>query len=108
MTPTRTTLNILAVRPIRTQHSRTIVLTAIALLFVAPAFAQDATKPEEVLANNDLNKDGVITREEATKAGRQLAQLWDYFDLNKDGKVDMDELKKVLATTPAPKPPDKP
>ena len=41
-----------------------------------------------VMANNDLNKDGVITKEEATKAAKQLIQAWDTYDLNKDGKVD--------------------
>ena len=61
------------------------------------AHAQAPVTPEFVMANNDLNKDGIITREEAMKAGRQLAQAWDFFDTNKDGKVDMDELKKGLA-----------
>jgi hypothetical protein len=52
-----------------------------------------------VIANNDTNKDGVVTKDEATKVGRTLAQMWDTFDANKDGKVDLDEVKKGLAAT---------
>jgi EF hand len=61
-----------------------------------PGGGQQIT-PDFVMANNDLNKDGVITKEEATKAGKQLIQVWDTYDLNKDGKVDRDELVKGLA-----------
>jgi hypothetical protein len=49
---------------------------------------------EMVLTNNDENKDGTITKEEATKAARNLIQRWDAADLNKDNKVDAAELKK--------------
>jgi hypothetical protein len=52
---------------------------------------------ETAMANNDLNKDGVITKAEATKAARRLIQSWDQYDLNKDGKVDKTELAKGLA-----------
>ena len=54
-----------------------------------------ATRPEAILANNDLNKDGVITKEEATKAGKALGRMWDSYDLNKDGKVELAELAKA-------------
>jgi hypothetical protein len=78
-----------------------------ALGVVAAAFAQapapgaggapQVATPEVVMANNDTNKDGIITKEEATKVGRNLAQAWDQYDANKDGKVDMEEIKKGLA-----------
>jgi hypothetical protein len=61
-----------------------------------------AITPEAVMANNDANKDGIITKEEATKAARNLAQRWDAFDANKDGKVDIEEVKKGLAAGAGP------
>jgi hypothetical protein len=65
-----------------------------------------AVTPETVLANNDANKDGIITKEEATKAARNLILRWDVADLNKDDKVDTEEIKKWLAAggvnAPAP------
>jgi hypothetical protein len=82
-----------------------IVFMLPALFAVSVAQAQAAVTPEFVMANNDLNKDGIITREEATKAGRQLAQTWDFFDTNMDGKVNTDELKKGLAAAQAGAPP---
>lgn len=48
-----------------------------------------------ILANNDLDKDGVVTKEEAKKAGKALIRMWDSYDLNKDGKVELAELAKV-------------
>jgi len=57
--------------------------------------------PEFVLANNDLNKDGIVTREEAMQVGRVLGQSWETYDVNKDGKVDLQELQGVRAATVA-------
>lgn len=54
-----------------------------------------AARPEAIMANNDLNKDGVITKEEAVKSGKALARMWDSYDLNKDGKVELAELAKA-------------
>jgi hypothetical protein len=52
-------------------------------------------RPEVILANNDLNEDGVVTREEASKAGRALARMWDSYDLDKSGTVEFVELAKA-------------
>jgi hypothetical protein len=78
------------------------LLVAGAVQAQAPAPAPGAggpgaVTPETVLANNDANKDGIITKEEATKAARNLILRWDAADLNKDNKVDMEEIKKWLA-----------
>lgn len=54
-----------------------------------------AARPEAILASNDLNKDGVVTREEAKSAGRALIRMWDSYDLNKDGSVDLAELARA-------------
>jgi Ca2+-binding EF-hand superfamily protein len=62
-----------------------------------PGSATSQVSVETAMANNDLNKDGVITKAEATKAARRLIQSWDQYDLNKDGKVDKSELAKGLA-----------
>lgn len=53
-----------------------------------------AARPQTILANNDENKDGVVTKEEATKAGKALIRMWDSYDFNKDGKVDLAELSR--------------
>lgn len=54
-----------------------------------------AARPEAIMANNDLDKDGVITREEAKTAGRALIRMWDSYDLNRDGIVELAELAKA-------------
>lgn len=65
----------------------------------------DGTRPVQVrpasinsiLDSNDLNRDGVITREEATRANRLLVLSWDQYDVNKDGVVDAAELTRNRA-----------
>lgn len=52
-------------------------------------------RSDAILANNDLDKDGIVTKEEASKAGKALIRMWDSYDLNKDGKVELAELAKV-------------
>jgi hypothetical protein len=52
---------------------------------------------ETILANNDLNKDGIIIKAEATKVGAGLIRQWDMYDLNKDDKVDKLEIAKAIA-----------
>lgn len=54
-----------------------------------------AARPEAILASNDLNKDGVVTKEEAKTAGRALTRMWDSYDLDKNGTVDLAELAKA-------------
>lgn len=54
-----------------------------------------AARPEAILASNDLNRDGVVTKEEAKTAGRALIRMWDSYDLNKDGIVELSELAKA-------------
>lgn len=54
-----------------------------------------AARPETILANNDLDKNGVVTKEEAKTAGKALFRMWDSYDLNKDGKVEYAELAKA-------------
>lgn len=51
-------------------------------------------RPEAIMASNDLDKDGIVTKEEATKAGKALIRLWDSYDLDKDGRVDYADLAK--------------
>jgi hypothetical protein len=52
-------------------------------------------KPEQVIASNDQNGDGIVTKEEATKFGGGLARLWQIYDIDKDGKVDAAEVAKA-------------
>lgn len=54
-----------------------------------------AARPEAILASNDLNKDGVVTRDEARTAGRALIRMWDSYDLNTDGVVELAELARA-------------
>lgn len=51
--------------------------------------------PKEVISSNDQNGDGIVTREEAVKAGKALIGLWSTYDLNNDGKVDIAEVAKA-------------
>jgi hypothetical protein len=67
----------------------------------ATATAAPVPTAESVMANNDLNKDGIITKAEATSSGARLILQWDVYDLNKDDKVDKVELAKGLAVTRA-------
>lgn len=53
-----------------------------------------AARPETIIANNDLNKDGVVTKDEAKTSGKALFRMWDSYDLNKDGQVNYAELAK--------------
>ena len=83
------------------------MLSAVATLLVASAVQAQApgggpgASPQatidQMMTNNDANKDGVITKEEATKANLRLIAAWDTYDLNKDGKVDSAEITKALA-----------
>jgi hypothetical protein len=57
------------------------------------AAAQGIPPPEQIMAENDEDKNGEITREEAESSGTPLAQFFDQFDSNKDGKITMAELK---------------
>lgn len=52
-------------------------------------------KPEQIIALNDLNGDGIVTKEEAMKMGVGLDRLWQLYDLDKDGKVDVAEVAKA-------------
>jgi hypothetical protein len=92
---------------------RILGISALISFALGAAHAQAPVTAEFVMANNDLNKDGVISHDEANKAGRQLAQTWAFFDTNQDEKVTMEELKAGLAaraqqtaaTPPAATPP---
>lgn len=56
---------------------------------------QMRAKPSNIMTNNDLNKDGFITKEEATRSGKALIQIWNAYDLNKDDIVDEAEITKA-------------
>jgi hypothetical protein len=81
---------------------KTIVATLFGILVSSIAVAQPpggagGGMPDNatIMANNDGNGDGEITRAEATEAGLALGQNWDMFDLNTDGKVVAEELDQV-------------
>jgi hypothetical protein len=48
-----------------------------------------------VVASNDQDGNGIVTRAEAEKANRALRLRWDSYDLNKDGSVDAAEIDKA-------------
>jgi len=73
----------------------TRILAALALLVSAAALAQQPPPPEQIMADNDLNEDGVITREEAQEAGTPLAMFFDMLDSNGDGQITMEELRNM-------------
>jgi hypothetical protein len=73
----------------------TRLFAALALLVSAGALAQQPPAPEQIMADNDLNDDGVITREEAQEAGTPLAMFFDMIDSNGDGRITMEELQNM-------------
>ena len=98
---------------------KTTLLTLATLLISSAALAQapgggQMPTAEVIMQRNDTNKDGFITKAEATAAGTQMAQNFDMFDANKDGKVTLDELKSMMAAmgqggpAAAPTPPTAP
>ncbi|HEV7385337.1 MAG TPA: EF-hand domain-containing protein [Phenylobacterium sp.] len=64
----------------------------------APGGAPAGPPPSaaEILKQWDTNKDGTISKEEWTAAGRP-AERFDAVDANKDGKITADELDKAMA-----------
>lgn len=83
------------------------ILLVAALPVTATVLAAQTPEPtgqptvESVMVNNDLNKDGLITRDEATRAGARLIQQWDMYDLDKNNKVDKSEIAQGLALAAA-------
>jgi hypothetical protein len=89
---------------------RLVILSATAALLIgvgsaaaqqpapAPGGAPAGPPPSaaEVLKQWDTNKDGTISKEEWTAAGRP-AERFDAVDANKDGKITADELDKAMA-----------
>jgi len=52
---------------------------------------------QSIMAGNDLNEDGIITREEAARADKVLIRVWGNFDLDRDGRIDAAEVARALA-----------
>lgn len=63
----------------------------------AAAGLPSKAQPEAIIANNDQNNDGIVTREEAQKSAKALFMMWDIYDLDKNGKVDAAEITKASA-----------
>lgn len=68
---------------------------ALSLALLCAAHGQEPPSPEEIMRQNDLNEDGVITRSEADEAGTPLATLFDQIDTNGDGRITMQELESM-------------
>lgn len=61
------------------------VSIAAPLPSVEPVVERGTGVPETVLAANDQNGDGVVTKAEAEVANKSLFQMWNLYDSNKDG-----------------------
>lgn len=66
----------------------TLLLSASGLIL-----AQEIPTPEQIMAENDKDKNGEITKAEAEAAGTPLLGFFDQLDVNKDGKLTLDEIK---------------
>lgn len=62
---------------------------------------EDGVTPNSIIRSNDLNGDGIVTREEAENSKRSLILLWDRYDADMDGKVDVEEIERVSAAVAA-------
>ena len=45
-----------------------------------------------IISSNDQDGDGIVTREEARLAGAALDRMWDFYDTNRDGRVEAGEV----------------
>lgn len=76
---------------------RISLAAAIALLGIAaPALAQDIPAPEQVIADNDKNKDGGIDAAEWAASPAPIPFPTEA-DTNHDGKIDLAELRALFA-----------
>lgn len=73
------------------------LIPAILLIASAGAYAQ-MPSADDIMKENDKNKDGVIAKEEVK--GSMLEMVFDFMDGNHDGKLTMDELKAMSAGGP--------
>ncbi|MBI1301248.1 MAG: hypothetical protein GC137_06265 [Alphaproteobacteria bacterium] len=73
---------------------RKIILTAIALTFSFPAFANDYGLTKDKFNRLDQNNDGVVTRDEVPD---DYKRKFKKLDTNNDGKVTKQEVRKVNA-----------
>ena len=92
-------------RPSRQIAPRVLILLAALAAPLAlaqpPDYMQRIQQDYRALfASCDLNRDGVLTREEASSCVR-LAPLFDSMDVNRDGKVTSAEFEQWLADIPA-------
>jgi hypothetical protein len=69
-----------------------ILLTSLCL-FASVALQAQMPPPEDIMRDNDADKDGKITKEEAKAT--ELTNFFDLIDANKDGIITMEELKNV-------------
>jgi beta-lactamase regulating signal transducer with metallopeptidase domain/Ca2+-binding EF-hand superfamily protein len=93
------------------KKTTSMAVTVAALSAVAGAQAQSPQAPaptpvdgqpirltaEQMVKNNDLNGDGIVTKEEAEQAGKSLNKLWAMYDMDGDGRVDVEEIRRATA-----------
>lgn len=68
-----------------------------AVLPAVSAFGQDIPSPEQIIAENDKNKDGGIDKAEWA-ASPAPVPFPEEFDANHDGKIDLAELQAMFAS----------
>ena len=71
-------------------------LGACTALSAVTAFAQDIPPTEQIIAENDTNKDGGIDKAEWA-ASPAPVPFPEEFDANHDGKIDLAELQAMFA-----------
>lgn len=83
---------------------RRLFVPVLALACLAVPLAAEARipPPETIFKAWDKNKDGALTLDEWTAAGRK-PQGFKFVDANNDGKVSLDELKAGIARMKAAK-----
>ena len=83
------------------------VVTSAALAITAASAGdragKDASRPDDVAAMNemvhaDVNKDGLVTRDELERINPELARRFDAADADHDGKLTLSEYEALRAT----------
>ncbi len=72
------------------------LMVGVLMLAASGAALAQMPTPEQIMEENDLDKNGEITKAEAEKAATPLLGFFDMLDADKDGKITLAEVKAMM------------